>query len=67
MRRLSCLLRFLASAFVCRLVLYFELGGMRKVAQDRECRTYRWIVQARGKGTGTEMLPVDNTKEICTL
>jgi hypothetical protein len=45
------LLRYLASGTICRLVLYFELGGMRKVGEGRE--NIRWIVQPeKAKGEG---------------
>jgi len=38
------ILRYLASGSICRLVLYFELGGMRRVGEER--RTVQWIVQS---------------------
>lgn len=38
------ILRYLASGTVCRLLIYFEMGGMRKV--EGEMRKHKWIVQS---------------------
>jgi hypothetical protein len=37
------LCRYLLSALVCRIILYFETGGMRRVEPGR---THKWIVQS---------------------
>jgi hypothetical protein len=42
------LLRYLASGTVCRLIMYFEIGGMRNV--DAGTKTFRWIVQDKNPG-----------------
>jgi hypothetical protein len=30
---------------MCRLIIYFEVGGMRRVKEERD--QFRWIVQSR--------------------
>jgi hypothetical protein len=38
------ILKYLASGTVCRLVLYFEIGGMSRLEEERI--SIRWIVQS---------------------
>jgi hypothetical protein len=37
--------RYLASGALCRLIIYFEVGGMRRVKEKGD--QFRWIVQSR--------------------
>lgn len=39
----NILLQYLASGTICRLIIYFEIAGMRKVEECRE--RIKWIVQ----------------------
>jgi len=41
----TLIVRYLASGTMCRLIIYFEVGGMRRVKEERD--QFRWIVQSR--------------------
>ena len=41
----TLILRYLASGTMCRLIIYFEVGGMRRVKE--KSNQFKWIVQSR--------------------
>jgi hypothetical protein len=54
------LLRYLASGTVCRLIMLFEIGGMRPVQQ--ETKIFRWIVQRKNSGL-VDGMPISTQEE----
>jgi hypothetical protein len=54
------LLRYLASGTVCRLIMLFEIGGMRPVQQ--EAKIFRWIVQHKNSGL-VDGMPISTQEE----